>query len=92
MSISFAVMERPFEGSPNGLNFTDRTLTCAYWLQKSFTRRDAKGQVVTEFNKSELSAYEVRDIDGDEGGDGVNRTDASLLGESGTSTDVTSAP
>lgn len=63
-----------------------------YWLQQSFTQRDAKGQVVTGFTREELSAYEVKDIEGDEGGDGLNRTDASLLGESGTSTDVTTAP
>jgi hypothetical protein len=63
-----------------------------YWLQQSFTRLDAKGQVVTGFTRDKLSAYEVKDIDGDEGGDGLNRTDASLLGESGTSTDVTTAP
>jgi hypothetical protein len=63
-----------------------------YWLQQSFTRRDARGQVVTEFNRRDLRAYEVKDIDSDEGGDGLNRTDASLLGEPGTSTDVTTAP
>jgi len=63
-----------------------------YWLQQSFTRRDAKGQVVTEFTKDKLSEYEVKDIDSDELGDAANRTDASLLGESGTSTDVTTAP
>jgi len=63
-----------------------------FWLQQSFTQRDAKGQVVTGFTKDELNAYEVKDILGDERGDGLNRTDASLLGESGTSTDTTSAP
>jgi hypothetical protein len=63
-----------------------------YWLQQSFTHLDAKAQVVTGFTKDELSAYQVTDIDSDERGDGLNRTDASLLGESGTSTDVTTAP
>ena len=63
-----------------------------YWLQQSFTHRDAKGQVVTEFTRDELGAYEVKDIDDDERGGSANRTDASLLGESGTSTDVTTAP
>lgn len=63
-----------------------------FWLQQSFTERDAKGQVVTGFTRAELNAYEVKDILGDERGDGLNRTDASLLGESGTSTDMTTAP
>jgi len=63
-----------------------------FWLQQSFAERDAKGQVVTGFTRDELSADEVKDIEGDERGDGLNRTDASLLGESGSSTDMTTAP
>jgi hypothetical protein len=63
-----------------------------FWLQQSFTQRDAKGQVVAGFTKDELNKYEVKDIESDELGEGLNRTDASLLGESGTSTDTTTAP
>ena len=63
-----------------------------YWLQLSFAVPDAKGQVVMQFSKDELHTYQVKDIDSDQQGDALNRTDASLLGESGTSTDVTSAP
>lgn len=63
-----------------------------YWLQLTWADRDADGHVVLEFTHDELHAYQVQDIDSDVQGEGVNRTDASLLGESGTSTDVTSAP
>jgi hypothetical protein len=63
-----------------------------YWLQLTFAAPDAKGQVVMQWAKDELHTYQVQDIDSDLEGDAVNRTDASLLGESGTSTDVTTAP
>ena len=63
-----------------------------YWLQQSFAHRDSDGRVVMEFEKGELHAYEVQDIDSDQQGDALNRTDASLLEESGTSTDMTTAP
>lgn len=63
-----------------------------FWLQLTWADRDADGNVRLEFTHDELHAYEVQDIDSDIKGDGVNRTDASLLGESGTSTDVTTAP
>lgn len=59
-----------------------------YWLQLSFTRTGDKGQIVTTFTKHELGSYKVEDIDAA----GLNRSDSSLLGESGTSTDVTTAP
>ena len=63
-----------------------------YWLQLSFARPDRDGRVVMDFGKNDLDDYKVQDIDGDLTGDGVNRTDASLLNESGTGTDVTTAP
>jgi hypothetical protein len=63
-----------------------------YWLQQTFARRDADGNLVMDFTKHDLGTYEVKDIDADLEGDTLNRTDASLLDESGTSTDTTTAP
>jgi hypothetical protein len=63
-----------------------------YWLQSSFGRAGKGGRVVMDFDRSELDAYKVQDIDSDLQGDAANRTDASLLGESGSGTDVTTAP
>jgi hypothetical protein len=63
-----------------------------YWLQLSFACPDSDGHVVMDFGKDDLDAYKVEDIDSDLEGDALNRTDASLLGESGSSTDMTTAP
>lgn len=63
-----------------------------YWLQQTFAHRDADGHVVMDFDKDDLHDYEVADIDSDSEGDALNRTDASLLDESGRSTDSTTAP
>lgn len=63
-----------------------------YWLQLSVVHRDAHGQVVAEFAEADVGTYEIKDIDAALESSGLNQSDASLLGESGTSTDIVDAP